>query len=216
MTPAEPSAPSHRARPAGPSYWNRHRPKAGGPDRAPAAQIAGMAERPLSRETNADPEDTVQPKQPGESVTDGDRWPRPALVIASESLLWQRRLTPRAWTALQHLALRSRRTQQGWAAAVGVRDVAAGIGVTKDTAARVISVLVTAGLVTRQPVEMTGGSRRSGYLLHLPRAMRLIDDPDQSRRTQHRRQDAPGASDAPRAIAPGRIGGLTDSTGARA
>jgi DNA-binding MarR family transcriptional regulator len=157
----------------------------------------------------------VQPNQLDESVTDGDCWPRPALVIASDSLLWQRRLTPRAWTALQHLALRSRRTQQGWAVAVGVRDVAAGIGVTKDTAARAISALVTAGLVTRQPVEKTGGSRRSGYLLHLPRAMQLIDDPDQSRRPHHRKEDAPGALGAPRAIAAGRIGGLTDPTGAR-
>ena len=213
MTPAEPS---HRARPAGPSYWNCHRPKAGDPDRAPAAQIAGMAERPLSRETNADREDTVQPNQPDECVTkgDGDCWSRPALVIGSDSLVWQQRLTPRAWATLQHLALRSRRTQQGWAAAVGVRDVAAGIGVTKDTAARAISALVTAGLVTRQPVEKTGGSRRSGYLLHLPRAMRLIDDPDHSRRTHHRKQDARGAADAPWAIAPGRTG-LTDPTGAR-
>jgi DNA-binding MarR family transcriptional regulator len=175
-----------------------------------------MAERPLSRETNADREDTVQPNQHDEGVTkgDGDCWSRPALVIGSDSLVWQQRLTPRAWTTLQHLALRSRRTQQGWAAAVGVRDVAAGIGVTKDTAARAISALVTAGLVTRQPVEKTGGSRRSGYLLHLPRAMRLIDEPDRSRPTHLRKQDARGAADAPWAIAPGRTG-LTDPTGAR-
>jgi DNA-binding MarR family transcriptional regulator len=137
------------------------------------------------------------------------------LVIGNESLLWQRRLTPRAWTALQHLALCSRRTEHGWAAAVGVRDVAAGIGVTKDTAARAISALVTAGLVTRQPVEKTGGSRRSGYLLHLPRTVRLIDDPYRSRQARHAKEDPPGAPDATRAIARGRPGGLTDPTGAR-
>ena len=170
MTPAEPS---HRARPPGPSYWNRHRPKAGGPDRAPAAQIAGMAERPLSRETNADREDTVQPNQPHESVTtgDGDCWSRPALVIGSDSLVWQQRLTPRAWATLQHLALRSRRTQQGWTAAVGVRDVAAGIGVTKDTAARAVARLVSVGLVTREQVKVPDGCCRSGYSLHLPEPM---------------------------------------------
>jgi hypothetical protein len=98
---------------------------------------------------------------------------------------------------------------------VGVRDVAGGIGVTKDTAARAISVLVTAGLVTRQPVEKTGGSRRSGYLLHLPRTMRLIDDPYQSRRARHGKEGPPGAPDATRAVARGRPGGLTDPTGAR-
>jgi DNA-binding MarR family transcriptional regulator len=171
-----------------------------------------MAERLFSRETNTAREDTVQPNQSDETVTGvhGDCWPRPALVIGNDSLLWQRRLTPRAWTALQHLALRSRRTQHGWAAAVGVRDVAAGIGVTKDTAARAISALVTAGLVTRQPVEKTGGSRRSGYLLHLPRTMRLIDDPNQSRRAHHGEEDPPGAPDAAREIACGRPGELTD------
>jgi hypothetical protein len=58
-----------------------------------------MAERPFSRETKADREDMVQPN-PDESVHDGDCWSRPVLVIGSDSLLWQRWLTPRAWTAL--------------------------------------------------------------------------------------------------------------------
>ena len=215
MTPAEPS---HRVRPAGPSYWNRHGPKAGDSDRAPAAQIAGMAERPLSRDTNADRGDTVQPNQPDESVTKGDgdcSVRRPALVIGSNSLIWQRRLTPRAWTALQHLALRSRRTQQGWAATRWESVTSPPVSASPKTPPPGPSLaLITAGLVTRQPVKKTGGSRRSGYLLHLPRAMRLIDDPDQSRRTHHRKQDMRGAADAPWAIGPGRTG-LTDPTGAR-
>src|SRR5262249_38785855 len=56
---------------------------------------------------------------------------------------------------------------------------AAGLGVTKDTAARAVSALVAAGLVSRGRVPVPGGRQRSGYLLHLPEPMRLIDRPDQ-------------------------------------
>jgi DNA-binding MarR family transcriptional regulator len=104
-----------------------------------------------------------------------------ALVVAAESLPWPRRLGPLAWTALQHLALSSHHTEQGRAVPVGVRDLAAGLGVTKDTAARAVSRLVAEGLVTREPVGTRTGYRRSGYLLHLPEAMRVIDRLDHLR-----------------------------------
>jgi hypothetical protein len=84
---------------------------------------------------------------------------------------------PLAWTALQHLALTSQRTDQGWAVAVGVREIAAGLGVTKDTAARAISVLVDSGLVSRGRIKIPGGHPRSGYVLNLPSPIRLIDWP---------------------------------------
>jgi hypothetical protein len=106
-----------------------------------------------------------------------DGAPPQALVIAADSLPWPRRVGPLAWTALQHLALSSHRTDEGWAVAVGVRDIAAGLGVTKDTAARAISVLLDSGLVSRGRVEVPGGQPRSGYLLHLPSPVRLIDWP---------------------------------------
>jgi hypothetical protein len=112
----------------------------------------------------------TEPKQNGAP-------PGPALVIATQSLPLQRRVGPLAWTALQHLALRSDRTDQGWAVAVGVRDIAAGLGVTKDTAARAISVLVNNGLVRRGRVQSPSGHRRSGYLLCLPPPIRLIAKP---------------------------------------
>jgi hypothetical protein len=107
--------------------------------------------------------------------------PGPALVIARDSLPWRRRLGPLAWTTLQHLALSSYRTDQGWAVAVGVREIAAGVGVTKDTAARAVSVLVETGLVSRSRVRTPGGRRRSGYLLHLPSPIRLVGDDRQAR-----------------------------------
>jgi hypothetical protein len=104
--------------------------------------------------------------------------PGPVLVIAGESLPWRRRVGPLAWTALQHLALSSHHTDQGWAVAAGVRDIAVGLGVTKDTAARAVSTLVDTGLVSRARVQTLEGRQRSGYLLHLPRPIRLIADPD--------------------------------------
>jgi hypothetical protein len=104
----------------------------------------------------------------------------PALVIAPGSQPWAQRLGPLAWTTLQHLALASQATDNGRAAAVGVRDIAAGIGVTKDTAARAVSALINGGLVIRGRVESTGGGRRSGYLLRLPETLSLIDSPQPS------------------------------------
>jgi hypothetical protein len=92
----------------------------------------------------------------------------PMLVIGPESRQWRRKLGALAWAALEHLALSARQDEQGWAAPVGVRDVATAIGVTKDTAARAVAALATAGLVTRSRVETHERRRRPGYRLHLP------------------------------------------------
>jgi hypothetical protein len=75
------------------------------------------------------------------------------LVIGPESQQSRRKLGALAWAALEHLALSARQDEHGWAAPVGVRDVATAIGVTKDTAARAVATLATAGLVTRSLVE---------------------------------------------------------------
>jgi DNA-binding MarR family transcriptional regulator len=114
-----------------------------------------------------------------------DRSARPwpvayALITYPPATLWRRRLGPLAWVALEHLALSSQRTDQGWIAPVGVRDVAEGLGVTKDTAARAVAALGAAGLVILSRVETAEGRRRSGYLLHLPDQLRLIDCPAQA------------------------------------
>ena len=64
--------------------------------------------------------------------------PEAALVLGTDSRHW-RRVGPLAWAALEHLALAARPDHQGWAAPLGVRDIATGIGVTKDTAARAVT-----------------------------------------------------------------------------
>jgi hypothetical protein len=106
-----------------------------------------------------------------------------ALVITTESGQLRRRLGPLAWMVLQHLALNCCCMEGGgWAAAVGVREIASGVGVTKDTAARGVSTLLSAGLVTRELIDLDA-KRRPGYQLHLPAGMRLIGSPEQSDRT---------------------------------
>ncbi len=140
-------------------------------------------------------------KQPADTVSpaSGSRQPgAPALVVTAQSVQLCRRLGPLAWMALQYLAVSSHRVDRGWAAAAGVRHVATGIGVTKDTAARAISRLVTAGLVTRDRVDVPGGRRRSGYLLHLPEEIRLIDRPTDLDTIDDRRSARPDQEDSSR------------------
>ena len=100
-------------------------------------------------------------------------YPEAALVIGTDSRHWRRQLGPLAWAALEHLALAAHSDHHGWAAPLGVRDIAAGIGVTKDTAARAVTVLRTAGLVTLEQLDRSDGRRRSGYRLHFPDGIQL-------------------------------------------
>lgn len=92
----------------------------------------------------------------------------PNLLIGPESRHWRRTLGPLAWAALEHLALAAQPVLSGWEAPVGARDVAAGLGVTKDTAARAMKALAAAGQITRTRVETHDGRHRSGYRLHPP------------------------------------------------
>lgn len=114
------------------------------------------------------------------------------VAIAAESVEWRRRLGPLAWTALEHLALNCQPSERGWSAPIGVRHVAAGIGVTKDTAARGVTQLIRAGLITRDRVDTPSGHRRSGYLLHLPAGIELTG---RSIATAARTESAPRSPD---------------------
>lgn len=89
--------------------------------------------------------------------------PAVMVVAAGDMDPLYRRLGPLPWTALVHLALNAAPTDNVWSAPIGVRDLAAGIGVTKDTAARAVRSLAAAGLVSRDRIATTGGPRRSGY-----------------------------------------------------
>jgi excisionase family DNA binding protein len=58
---------------------------------------------------------------------------------------------------------------------MGVREIAAGLGVIDDTAAPAVSHLATAGPVTRGRVNREDGRRRSGYLFDLPQTVLLVE-----------------------------------------
>lgn len=121
----------------------------------------------------------------------------PVLLVAAESRAWRRQLGALAWAALEHLALAAQPDELGWAAPVGVRDVAAGLGVTKDTAARAVASLAAAGLVAFAQVETVEGQRRSGYRLTLPEGIRLRHCPvDQDTPSPSMRSDS-SLSDQP-------------------
>ncbi len=95
------------------------------------------------------------------------------LLLRPESRLWRRRLGPLAWAALEDLALATHHSDQGWVAPVGVRDIAARVGITKDTAARAVAALGGAGLVVLGRVQAPDGRWRSGYRLDLPDGIEL-------------------------------------------
>ena len=121
----------------------------------------------------------------------------PVLLVAVESRAWRRQLGALAWAALEHLALAAQLDELGWAAPVGVRDVAAGLGVTKDTAARAVAALGAAGLVAFAQVETVEGQRQSGYRLTLPEGIRLQQCPgDQDTPSPPTRSDSPPGDQA--------------------
>lgn len=117
-----------------------------------------------------------------------------ALVTEPPAAAWRRRLGPLAWVALEHLALSSHLSDQGWVAPMGVRDVATGIGVTKDTAARAVATLRAAGLVVFVHVESQNGRKRSGYQIRLPESLKLSACPVGEDSLRNR-----GAADCPEA-----------------
>lgn len=97
---------------------------------------------------------------------------------------------PLAWAALEYLARAAQRDHRGWAAPLGVGDIATGIGVTKDTAARAVTALGAAGLVTLERLDPIDGRRRNGYRLPLPDGLQLRACPtDQDSTPQQARTD---------------------------
>lgn len=100
----------------------------------------------------------------------------PALVLAPGCAA-RGRVGPVPWVVFEALALAAERDDAGWIAALGVRDLAAGLGMNKDTAARAVTALTAAGLVTRERLADMAGGRRSGYRLCLPAGTELCPAP---------------------------------------
>lgn len=105
------------------------------------------------------------------------------LLIKTGSREIRRDLGALAWCCLEELSLVARRTADGWIAPVGVRAIGASLGVTKDTAARAVQVLVAAGLVRR-----CGAASSAEYGLYLPDCMDICLDV-QDARSRHPEED---------------------------
>jgi hypothetical protein len=95
------------------------------------------------------------------------------LELDAGSRLWRRRLGWLQWAVLEDVALSACPDSDRWTAPVGVRAVAQNLGMTKDTAARALSALQAAGLMTRVNVRLPDGKTRSGYQLSLPDGVTL-------------------------------------------
>ncbi|HVA43777.1 MAG TPA: hypothetical protein VNF50_09850 [Acidimicrobiales bacterium] len=121
------------------------------------------------------------------------------LVIESSSREQRRRLGPMAWAVLEEIALASEADDEGWVAVLGVRHLAAGVGITKDTAARAMAALASAGIVQRVRVLDQADRSRSGYRLNLPDGLRILScptDQDSAACPGHRdRQSCPQGQD---------------------
>jgi DNA-binding transcriptional ArsR family regulator len=120
-----------------------------------------------------------------------------SLLVGPESRQWRRQLGALAWVALEELALAAHPDDQGWAAPLGVREIASAIGTTKDTAARAVAALGAAGLVTLDRVTDLDGRHRSGYRLRLPDGIArhsCPSIPDDVRRPKDRDAGSPGVA----------------------
>ena len=101
-----------------------------------------------------------------------------ALILGAGTRELRAAVGPSAWCALEELCLRAELTEHGWVATGGVRDLGAGMGVTKDTAARAVTVLLRAGLILRHRLE-TETRRRAAYLIRESTDLLLcLDDRD--------------------------------------
>jgi hypothetical protein len=95
------------------------------------------------------------------------------LELDTASRLWRRRLGWLQWAVLEDVALSACPDSSGWIAPVGVRGIAQNLGMTKDTAAKAVSALQAAGVLTRVNVRLADGKTRSGYQLSLPDGVTL-------------------------------------------
>lgn len=129
-----------------------------------------------------------------------DRPPR-CIVLTDAARVLRRQLGPTAWTVLEELLLDAVEPR---AIETHVRQIAAGVGISKDSAARALRRLIAHGLITRRSGRdaATGCFGRSVYVLHLESitgAVTLtdrvaIDNPERARAhpraRAHRRADS--------------------------
>ena len=93
----------------------------------------------------------------------------PILTIGPDAAPLRRALPASAWIALECLAARSHPATSGRVVELGVRDLAADMGASKNTAQRALIALVDAGVIAADHTRSADGTFRPGrYLLTLP------------------------------------------------
>lgn len=103
--------------------------------------------------------------------------PRSFVVHGAEAAVMRRRLGPTAWAVLEQLVAHSHGSTGTRVAAATVRSLACDLGVSKDTAARAVSRLRAAGIVTvEQARERSGAFATGGYRIDVPPCFVLDDD----------------------------------------
>jgi DNA-directed RNA polymerase specialized sigma24 family protein len=146
-----------------------------GSDLEPRRRGASRSTRPLRLLGDDSPQARLvpesPPRTPGSEHVTGSTINQ--IILDPASRTWRRQLGSQPWAAFEELALNAVVTDDGWTAAVGVRDLGATLGITKDTAARAIATLRAAGLVTVVRAADDNGRSRSGYRLNLPDGMSL-------------------------------------------
>lgn len=92
-----------------------------------------------------------------------------SVLIGPAAAPLRRGLSASAWVALECLVARSHPSPNGRVVEVGVRDLAADFGGSKNTAQRALVALTRAGLLTADHARADDGTfRTTRYLLHLP------------------------------------------------
>jgi DNA-binding transcriptional ArsR family regulator len=102
----------------------------------------------------------------------------PSLVVARSSTAARRQVGPLGWAVLEELALAAAEHPDGGLVCEhGTRELAARLGLSKDTVARGLSRLIEEGMVRRliQRDPASGRFGRCGYGLNLPDGLRASD-----------------------------------------
>lgn len=113
------------------------------------------------------------------------------VVIGPAAAPLRRALSASAWCALECLVARSHLAADGRVVEIAVRELAADLGCSKNTAQRALGALAAVGVLTADQSRRADGTFRPGtYQLHLPTD---VLDPVPPRRTTRRPSPTPSA-----------------------
>lgn len=105
-----------------------------------------------------------------------------------------RKVGPSAWSVLEGLAVRTTTTSRGHQARTNVRDLAADLGLSKDTVARAVNKLIDAKLIRRSDFAQDEAGRFTTrtYRVDLDKAgLQVLHDRSQRKAQERDKEDRP-------------------------